>query len=199
MGTLSSCLFLPPSSPAVGPKPAQVPGGGIAAQVKEVGGNEADIPFLLLLFFTLQFCASCRWAAAWFSYDIHITAYLLFEVHFPQRVFQKARGKYHLLKIMSIGITFRDADVLYLWKEGRKEIILVNYLLQASFSVYMLICRFLCNLEGWKENIILVDYLLQIQIPVYVLVVTLWIYPCPFIPCFLGIVSVWILRDFFEF
>ena len=48
-----------------------------------------DIPFLLL-FFTLQFCASCQWAAALFNYDIHITAYLLFGVHFPQRVFQKA-------------------------------------------------------------------------------------------------------------
>ena len=125
---------------------------GIVSHIREVGGNKIDIPFLLLLFFTLQFCASCQWAAAWFNYDIHIQHISCLGDSFTTELISEGRGKYHLLKIMSIRITFRDADVLYLWKEGREEIILVNYLLQISFSVYMLICRFLCNLERWKEK-----------------------------------------------
>ena len=124
---------------------------GIAAQVREVGGNKMDIPFLLL-FFTLQFCASCQWATAWFNYDIHICISLVWGIHLPQRLFQKAEESIICWKSCPLGLSFRDADVLYLWKEGREEIIFVNYLLQVSFSVYILIWRFLCNLEGWKKG-----------------------------------------------
>ena len=43
---------------------------GLAAQVRETGGNKIDVPFLLL-FLNLQFCA-CQHPVAWFHYDMSI-------------------------------------------------------------------------------------------------------------------------------
>ena len=145
------CPAICPNQSSSGTQACSGSRDGIAARVREVGGNKMDIPFLLL-FFTHQFCASCQWATVWFNYDIHIQHISCLGDSFSTEIISEGLGKYHLLKIMSISITFRDADVLYLWKEGREEIIFVNYLLQISFSVYILIWRFLCNLEGWKKG-----------------------------------------------
>ena len=148
----------------------------------------------------------CFWSVGSRLIQLWHTGYsisLAWGIHLPQRVFQKAEEKYHLLKIMSIRIIFRDADVLYLWKEGRK-IILVNYLLQISFYVYMLICRFLCNLEGWKEKynpcgLPITDTDSRVYVSCDPLNLSLPLY-C----CFLGIVTLclnsqgffWVLNDF---
>ena len=140
-----------PSSRAVGPKPAQVPGMG---QQPKSGRLEVTkwTSLSSFTFLTLQFCTSCQWAATWLNYDIHIPASLLFGGFIFQRLFQKAEESIICWKSCPSGLPFRDADVLYVWKEGREEIILVNYLLQVSFSVYIMIWRFLCNLEGWKKG-----------------------------------------------
>lgn len=73
---------------------------------------------------------------------------------------------------------------LYLWKGGREEIILVNYLWQTDFCVYVRGPDVCVYLEGRKEEKkIILDYILKLQIPVYVSTY-LWIYACPFIVSF---------------
>ena len=63
-GSITSTLpaVCTPSSPAWAPTPAQGPGMD-RAQVREVGGNKWAFFFFLLLFFNLQFCASCQYTA----------------------------------------------------------------------------------------------------------------------------------------
>ena len=105
----------------------------------------------------------------------------------PQRLLQKVAQSSLCWKSCPSGLSVRYTDFfffLYLWKEGREELILVNHLWQTDFCVYVRGPDVCVYLEGRKEEKkIILDYILKLQIPVYVSTY-LWIYACPFIVSF---------------
>ena len=87
----------------------------------------------------LQFCACLQSTATWFTYDIYLQLICSFLDSVAIEVMAEGWAKCPVLIYQVLPEYLLEIQIsMYIWKEGRKERILLNYPLQIETSVYIL-------------------------------------------------------------